>query len=318
MSDAKTNLSSAPGKLFLSGEYAVLEGAPAVVVAVDVRARAWTCGPEGEPRESSVFIQEARKAVANHLAGDEAALSAIPQVRADSSGFYKDGRKLGLGSSAAVTVAAVQAILGAVSDPERDDRFLVARLAGSAHRAAQGGRGSGADVAAAALGGVIRFEGGHALALAEQPCVVVVAVAAGSPASTVDLVRRVEALSKEKQSQHWGLRREMAAVAELLAQAHQRRGAAEVVRLSRRYGDLMERLGRAAGAPIVVSAHRRAMELAERLGGAAKPSGAGGGDFAVALFEDPERAEAFSRAAEKEKLLVVPLCFRASGARLEP
>lgn len=319
MSEGKDNLSSAPGKLFLSGEYAVLKGAPAVVAAVDVRAYAWTCRSEEDPPGDSVFLREAREAVARHLAGCEgAALDAAAKVRADSSDFYKDGRKMGLGSSAAVTVAAVHALLCEASDPNRGDRQLVAKLAGAAHRAAQGGRGSGADVAAAALGDVIRFQMGQARPLGERPCVEVVAIASGKAASTVELVRRVEELATHEPSLHGDLMREMELVSQALASAHERRDAAEVVRLSRIYGDLMDRLGRAAGVPICAPVHRRAMDLAERFGGGAKPSGAGGGDFAVAFFEDPRQADAFRGAATGEGLEIPPLLFGASGVRSEP
>lgn len=318
MSEGKENLSSAPGKLFLSGEYAVLKGAPAVVAAVDVRAYAWTCRDEDDPPGDSVFLREAREAVAKHLAGsDGGALDAAAKARADSSGFSKDGRKMGLGSSAAVTVAAVHALLCAASDPNRSDRQLVAKLAGAAHRAAQGGRGSGADVAAAALGGVIRFQGGQGRALDEKLCVEVVAIASGKAASTVDLVRRVEELARREPSLHGDLMREMEALSQELVGAHERGDAADVVRLSRIYGDLMDRLGRAAKVAICAPAHRRAMDLAERFGGAAKPSGAGGGDFAVALFEDPRQADAFRGAATDEGLEIPSLLFGASGVRVE-
>ena len=39
MSDVMPIVASAPGKVILSGEYAVLDGAPAVCVAIDRRAR---------------------------------------------------------------------------------------------------------------------------------------------------------------------------------------------------------------------------------------------------------------------------------------
>jgi len=129
----------APGKLVLSGAYAVLSGAPALVAAVD------------------------RFALAD---GDRLAEWATPEVRAalasdqapwfDASALRKDGKKLGLGSSAAILVASLAA-LEVPGDAELSDRELCARVyqrALLAHRMAQGG-GSGIDVAASAHGGLL-------------------------------------------------------------------------------------------------------------------------------------------------------------------
>src|SRR5205823_3405085 len=64
-----------------------------------------------------------------------------------------DGRKLGLGGSAAACVLAVRGVCRALERDAGDDEILALALA--AHWAEQGGSGSGADVAAAALGGVL-------------------------------------------------------------------------------------------------------------------------------------------------------------------
>jgi len=92
---------SAPGKLFLAGEYAVLAGGTAVVAAVDRRAVARFV-PRAAP--SSPLIAEAVKAVHQHCE-----VHALPLVdgapEVDSSALNENGRKLGLGSSAAATVA---------------------------------------------------------------------------------------------------------------------------------------------------------------------------------------------------------------------
>src|SRR5207244_938155 len=67
--------------------------------------------------------------------------------------------KIGLGTSAATTVAVVAAVLAAhgVAIDRPTFRRQVFRLALVAHTRAQGGRGSGIDVAAAAHGGLIEY-----------------------------------------------------------------------------------------------------------------------------------------------------------------
>ena len=72
----------APGKLFLVGEYAVLDGAPAVVAAVDrgVRCEAWPGGeglrietPTGDDRFARPALEKPTEALVQSLVVDEAA-----------------------------------------------------------------------------------------------------------------------------------------------------------------------------------------------------------------------------------------------------
>lgn len=134
----------APGKAILSGEYAVLHGAPAIAVAVDRDVVA----AEGDGEESP-FVRAAKKFAADNGG------AALDGVRVDSSALYEGGVKLGLGSSAAVTTAVVGLSLGKA---ERTlDPSAVFAIADAAHAQAQGTRGSGVDVACSVYGGAIRF-----------------------------------------------------------------------------------------------------------------------------------------------------------------
>ena len=126
---------SAPGKLFLCGEYAVLKDAPAVVMAVDRRAtvRIGRGDAEFQTLATPGFSdQEFRFEIRN---GNELAwldeysdtpelVSAViaetgfetespSRVEIDTRAFIDEsGSKLGLGSSAAATVALTRALLG--------------------------------------------------------------------------------------------------------------------------------------------------------------------------------------------------------------
>jgi phosphomevalonate kinase len=126
-------IATAPGKLILTGEYAVLDGAPALVIAVNRRVvAARRVGPRG----SSPFLA----AVADELAarGRRDAAAVAMTIAVDSRSFYDAPRpglapvKLGLGSSAAITVAATALALG-----EPLDRDLVLDVAAAAHARAQ-------------------------------------------------------------------------------------------------------------------------------------------------------------------------------------
>lgn len=185
---------SAPGKLVVAGEYAVLDGATAVVTAVDRRAtldfdRAepaalGTDVPAGAVcrlagMDSAWWLTGAPGAYAlvdqagAPAAGDAAALFAafvrvvsarglsLPagRVHVDSSALHAGhgGAKLGLGSSAAAAaVLATWALTnGGAGLTSTDDVF---DLAYAVHHDFSGGRGSGIDVAAASTGGFMAFK----------------------------------------------------------------------------------------------------------------------------------------------------------------
>ncbi|HEY5925402.1 MAG TPA: hypothetical protein VIV11_27145 [Kofleriaceae bacterium] len=175
-------IATAPGKLIVTGEYAVLEGAPALVLAMSRRAVAMhSRGPRG----SSAFLIAVIEEIEKRLGSGHNAARAAAAVVVDSTQFYDRGMKLGLGSSAAVTVAATALALAADHEAVPTiDRDLVLAIASAAHAAAQStragrdssvmiprptddkldrgawyrARGSGADIAAAVFGGVIAFQ----------------------------------------------------------------------------------------------------------------------------------------------------------------
>jgi phosphomevalonate kinase len=82
-------------------------------------------------------------------------------VDIDTSDFFRaDGSKRGFGSSAAVAVGLVAALLRAGGLEDRSLEEAIFPVALAAHRRAQGGRGSGYDVAASRFGGLGLFTGG--------------------------------------------------------------------------------------------------------------------------------------------------------------
>jgi len=156
----------APGKLVLTGAYAVLEGAPAIVVAVD------------------------RYAVADPGAPDRIDVRALKDEK---------GRKLGLGSSAASRVASEGACAMARGEDLRDPlvRAGLFRRVRAAHADEQRG-GSGVDVAAAVHGGALRYvtAGNESVLRAvDLPAGLILrAFWSGTSARTSELRARVDAL----------------------------------------------------------------------------------------------------------------------------
>lgn len=170
---------SVPGNVLLLGEYAVLEeGGLGLAMAVDCRVSVETRAHRGLLMEGlwqGRMTSWTRASVSENPVAAAAVdvveswLSAwgLPmnewnaRISIDSSPFFAaDGRKWGLGSSAAVAIGLVCGLLAASTAPEAARGPDVFRLALEAHRNAQGGAGSGYDVACSFHGGIGLFRGG--------------------------------------------------------------------------------------------------------------------------------------------------------------
>ncbi len=184
---------SVPGNLLLAGEYAVLEEAGlGLAVAVEPRVlvrvstppglkglhfrgitgtgvfgfafSAPACGPDAFPYRM-VAAAVGREHTAEGPAYRRCAATTCPPaglIEVDSRALYRpDGRKAGLGSSAALAVAVTAAVGELVGRSYRGRLDALMRTAVCVHREAQGGHGSGYDVATSVYGGVIEFVGGR-------------------------------------------------------------------------------------------------------------------------------------------------------------
>jgi phosphomevalonate kinase len=262
----------APGKIVLSGAYAVLEGAPAIATAVDrfVVADGSKTTPSPTPEVLSAF-------------------AGAPAPRVDASALFggaSGDKKLGLGASAAILVASLAAKVaverGALADVELASAVFPSAL--RAHAEAQGG-GSGVDVAASAFGGTIAFRRGgerpQALAVKLPPSLVLEVWWSGRPASTSELVGRVRALRERARARYVRLIDAQAAAALDAEVALGRADGAAFLRALDAQRQALDALGTAANAPIVDDAARALGDAAAALGGAALPAGAGGGDVLV-------------------------------------
>ncbi len=305
--------SSAPGKILIAGEYAVLDGGEAVVMAVNRRARAHL---GDQPQELSPFLAAAARVVADELGADRADI--LARVVVDSGELRDDsGAKLGLGSSAAATTAAI-----ALALPPPGDRKLLHRVAHRAHAAAQGGTGSGADVAASVWGGVLLCRppdrAGDPLRTAPLSLpadLVLVPVWLGRPADTRTLVAAMTDFARREPAACRALYARIAAAAADLAAALR---PYQAITALWEGGVAAAELGRAAGVEVVTEGHRMLNERAEALGGVAKATGAGGGDVALAAFASPEAAEHFRADARSLGMKVLDLSVDPDGARVEP
>ena len=304
----------APGKLVVLGEYAVLAGADALVMAVDRHCTARITTAAGSPCELEIhaaagervrFTPPARSGVAIV----DAVIRAFPpapglgawQAELDTRAFFLAGVKLGLGSSAAALCAFAAcwaAHNGRASGPARrpDVRALI-----ECHRAFQGGTGSGLDVAAAVTGGVIQYR----LGPGREPLISSVrlpngvgfaGVFTGASAKTPDFVEQFERWRQACPAESRAQLAVLKDTAEAGCAAAREGDAPAFLAAVERYGDELARLGRQIGREIVTSRHGEVGALARRFGVAYKTSGAGGGDLGLAFCLDEGALAAYGRA----------------------
>jgi phosphomevalonate kinase len=299
-------IAKAPGKVVLSGAYAVLCGAPALVAAVDRYA-----------------IADSSRPAARTTPEIEAALAAMPARPASplvnaTALRSNDGtdRKLGLGSSAAMLVAALAA-LELAETPDLGDVSLQARIfepALRAHRSAQRG-GSGIDVVASTFGGVRRclLASGGALdhGAAKLPAAIAIQIwSSKEAASTPDMLDRFWALKNDRPAAFRKVVGDLSLASEAATRASD---AVSLIDACRAQLESLTSLGALAGSPIVTPDAERWNESAHRKGAVVLPSGAGGGDIVLWIgTEDPDAEDIL--AANRAGLTRLAMGIGARGA----
>ena len=308
-------VASAPGKLVILGEYAVLANAPALVMAVNRRCRAEirhnvnaVCHLRSmaEAERQVIFRRRARSGLAlvdRVAATFPAASDGSWRGVLDSTGLYREGMKLGLGSSAAALTAWCGAWLAWTGQGVTEASADVLQSFIEQHKAWQGGAGSGLDVAASLLGGVIRFqldETGPRVDSVKLPDGVdFVGVFVRTSASTRQHIAQFRARAAESPASASFWMDSLDRLAETgidRAAADDSDGFLDTIR---DYAGGLQALGEWMGAAIFTPEHLQVLNLAERFGLAYKVSGAGGGDMGLAFGVDPEALARFRKAADE-------------------
>ncbi|WP_280464986.1 phosphomevalonate kinase [Nocardia brasiliensis] len=325
----------APGKLFIVGEYAVLEpGRPAVLAAVDRYATAtvtdsayattMTSDLPGNPQIRCVRGENRPVSMIGHPLTDFGyALAAATlverlvlesgsrprpfELEITSTGLTDpSGRKLGLGSSAAVTVATIAALGAFYQLPlTPTDRYRLAMLA----TLTVNSNASGGDVAAATWGGWIAYHSPdrHRVIELANSQEVTPALLADWPGLSVQLLAppararllvgwsgqpsSTRALTERSNDRRHLIRDydtfliDSTTCVEKMITAVQADDVTAMQSEIRRSRALLHRLDQEAELGIYTPQLNALCTAADLVGAAAKPSGAGGGDCGIAIAD---------------------------------
>ncbi|MEZ4268156.1 MAG: hypothetical protein R3F39_17475 [Myxococcota bacterium] len=311
-------IASAPGKLMLAGEYAVAERlAPALAVATD--------------RRVSVRLEAGGEGLRVTAAG--LGLKQVPHTRAPlvaaallACGYAGPGHveivsqlgsgaaKPGLGASAAITVAVMAAARVALG---LGPPTLAEAIA--AHRATQGGLGSGYDVATALLGGLTVFDprSGEARSLPWPDGLYAVALSTGRGASTTALLKRLDAARRRDPA---GVGRRLGGHAQAsaaLVAAFEAGAVGAILAAGAAAEQSLATFDRAAGIGVAGGGQLELRRAIEGAGAVARTSGAGGGDSMWAWAADPAVLERATQRALHLGFTRLAVEFPSDGLRVE-
>lgn len=360
-----------PGKLMIAGEYAVLEpNQRAMVVAVNRYITAHI-----EPsRESSLYLPQWGLEDITWELGDEGirfsvsdsrlnfiqnSISVAKQFLQEKSVTFRpfhlkvtselddplSGKKYGLGSSAAVVVAVISAILHFHGE-HRDGPNLneIFKLSAIAHVKTQGS-GSGADIGAAVYGGWLEYsafrtewilkeldEGKKLKELMDKPWpnllikpiippsnLQLVVGWTKEPASTAPMIKSFEKFKDENLESYNEFIRESTISVDRLIGSFEENDCLEAIKSLSENRKILQKLGENANIPIETVKLKNLCSIAERFG-SGKSSGAGGGDCGIAFLKGNTQISDLYKAWNDSDIIPLNLSVSKTGVsiKLEP
>lgn len=316
---------SAPGKLLLLGDHAVVYGHPALVSAIDQRMSVSVAPVQGDEISidaSSVGVALYSKSRASVGRGDvpravsfvEASVkrfferfpSAVGGVHITTTSAFSS--TVGFGSSAATSVCVISA-LGLLFGQRLSPKDVFS-LSYQSVLDVQG-TGSGFDVAASTYGGVLYYQrGGETITPVAVPTLPLVIGYTGVKADTVSLILDVK---KKYEKNTVAVSRIFSAIHTLVDDARERL----IKRDWERLGVCMDYNQEYLRDLGVSSDRLESLITAAKDAGAlgAKLSGAGGGDCMIALVTDATR-DAVQQAITQAGGVVIPTSITHKGVRM--
>ena len=355
---------SAPGKLYIAGEYAVVEpGHPAIITAIDqfitvtiesakksgsIQSAQYSDLPIRWTRKNDELVLDIRENPFHYILAAIHFTEKYAQEQNKALAFFdlkviseldnSSGRKYGLGSSGAVTVATVKA-LDAFYDLQLSQLELF-KLATLAHLTVQG-NGSCGDIAASCYGGWLAFStfdhewvltkmqqtSLSSLVATDWPQLSIEPLLAprdlrlligwtGSPASTSDLVDQVHQSREDKETLYQQFLTDSKTCVTQMIAGFKQQDIPLIQAMIRKNRSLLNQLTTFSNVSIETPALKTLSDLAEEYGGAAKSSGAGGGDCGIVIVD--KKAGILPLMSAWEKAGITPLPLHVYQNRKEP
>ncbi|MFH0987613.1 MAG: phosphomevalonate kinase [Patescibacteria group bacterium] len=366
---------SAPGKISIAGEWAILEpGNPGMVVAVDKRAYVKI----EKSRDKKIHINikdfgirnlEAKfqkgqlRFPKNFRTGKKVSFlkSAIETVlrflqkykpfkiysSSRELGIKKEDRfrEIGLGSSAAIVVATVAAVLKfhGINIKKEESRKIIYKLSALAHYLVQEKLGSGFDIAASTFGGIFlykRFNPQWLLGQIEKeknirkivkgkwpgfyfkklnvPAGLKIIIGwTGEKVSTSKLIKRINNWKIGHRKEFNDLIQEIVVLVKKIVRAWREENRKGIIRLIAENEEILRRFGKASGAGIETKILKKMASIAQKIGGGGKLSGAGGGDCGIAITFDKKIAGRIKKEWRKNGIYIVDAGVSFSGVKIE-
>ncbi|EZQ01806.1 MULTISPECIES: phosphomevalonate kinase [Acidianus] len=278
---------SAPGKVLWIGSYSVVFGGISHVIAINKRVRCTKIGEDKLFFETSYgnFTETGNPIIESVIAAFKEKFQEFPNIHVKLINDYEfqiNGKKTGLGSSSASTVA-----LTACAYMELKGKINLEEIHEIAQRAnfiRQKGIGSGFDIAAAVFGSLIYKRNGFREPLGIGNYEILL----GFTGKSSDTVKLVEAFSKRSEEEWFKeiiseIDHENETAIELLKMGYLDEASVHV-KLGR---DLLNYLAKRVGVELETENEKKLINLAEKNGAIISLSpGAGGGDVIMAIGED--------------------------------
>ena len=328
---------TAPGKAVLSGEYAVLQDAPAIAAAVDRRVRvlleesatechsitapgylegSWTfcLNDAGEiawqetlPGPSTFSLVEETWKSFDTVHWPPLAVVIDTRELCDVA----SGQKLGLGSSAAVAVALTAALQKhAAVESDTGDTAM------QAHDRFQGGHGSGIDVATSMHGGVILYRrAASQVQRLDWPAGLHYRYLwSGQPAGTAEKLEKLgRTIGQDGASNSMNL---LGAHAQQVSAAWTNGDPRQILESFPAYVDALRQLSVDHDLGIFNAGHEELAQQASDNGIVYKPCGAGGGDIGIVLAACEHDVDEFCEQARRHDFSILDIALDSQGVLL--
>ena len=324
--------STAPGKVFLSGEYFVLDGALATIMSTKQRVKVTIedqtdvdnmfycsvidqCFPfnvnnsyqikwlDEDPGEFGLFLELSIKRM---RVKPNNTLFTI-----DSNDLYFQGTKIGLGSSAAISVAVLNAI----------NNFYGLKLSGydlinnsmELHKLHQGKNGSGLDIISSHADSNLIECSKNMLskhkwnALDWPKNLIIKGIITSQQSSTSSMIEKYN-IAKHNNSRNFkNLYSQMTKILEEFSEVWHQGNSSDILNLLKKQNILIKQLDHDFGLGIYTQEHNKILDLADSVDLFYKPSGAGGGDLGVIISDDALKMKTFSNELSNMNHYVIDL-----------